>query len=275
MNMRKITSLTTLISFVLLMITSIVLYIVPAGRVAFWADYRLWGLSKADWNAVHINLGVLMLVAIILHVYYNWKPMLSYMRNKSRQLRVFTLDFNISLIVTLAVFFGTLAGIPPLSSIIDFGVELSEQANQFYGEPPYGHAELSSLTVFAGKIEADLDASLAALKFAGVVVASPKNTVLEIATANATSPQHIYEIIKPVEEVDVVSEMPEETPTGTGKKTLLQICELYQLDQVKIVQELAKQGLKVSLEQTMKANATANSLEPSDIYMAIYKLINR
>ena len=46
MNMRKITSLTALISFVLLLVTSIILYILPSGRVAYWAGYRLWSLSS-------------------------------------------------------------------------------------------------------------------------------------------------------------------------------------------------------------------------------------
>ncbi|RLB96386.1 MAG: hypothetical protein DRH90_24660 [Deltaproteobacteria bacterium] len=50
MNMKKITSLTSLISFLVLLLNSVVLYIVPHGRVANWADWRLWGLSKTDWG---------------------------------------------------------------------------------------------------------------------------------------------------------------------------------------------------------------------------------
>ncbi|MFP7753178.1 DUF4405 domain-containing protein [Thermodesulfobacteriota bacterium B35] len=48
MNIRRITSMTMLVSFVLLSVTSIVLYIVPHGRVAYWADWHLWGLSKTQ-----------------------------------------------------------------------------------------------------------------------------------------------------------------------------------------------------------------------------------
>jgi hypothetical protein len=40
MKLRKITSLTALLSFVLMLVTSIILYIVPQGRVAYWADWR-------------------------------------------------------------------------------------------------------------------------------------------------------------------------------------------------------------------------------------------
>ncbi len=44
--MHKITSLTALISFLLLVLNSIVLYITPHGRIAYWADWRFWGLTK-------------------------------------------------------------------------------------------------------------------------------------------------------------------------------------------------------------------------------------
>lgn len=45
MNLRRLTSLTALTSFVLLLVTSVVVYLAPQGRVAYWADWRLWGLS--------------------------------------------------------------------------------------------------------------------------------------------------------------------------------------------------------------------------------------
>ncbi|MDX2479423.1 MAG: DUF4405 domain-containing protein [Desulfuromusa sp.] len=271
MNMRKITSLTALISFVLLMLTSTILYIVPAGRVAYWADYRLWSLSKEDWGDVHINLGVLLLISILLHVYYNWKPMVSYMKNKSKQLRIFTPDFNVSLAVTMIVFFGTLAGIPPMSSIINFGAAISDKANLYYGEPPYGHAELSPLADFVDKVKVDLLESMAMLKSAGIKVESPAQTMKEIADANGISPQHVYAVIKP-KGGSVSNEMPEEAPGGTGSRTLAQICEMYQLNPAEIVQGLAAKSIVAAPGQSMKEIAAANSLDPHAIYSVIYIL---
>ena len=78
MKLRKITSLTALLAFILMLLTSIILYIVPQGRIAYWSDWRLFGLSKTDWGNLHINLGFLFLIAIGLHVYYNWKPLMAY-----------------------------------------------------------------------------------------------------------------------------------------------------------------------------------------------------
>jgi hypothetical protein len=56
--------------------------------VAYWADWRLWGLTKEQWGNVHINIGLLFLLSIFLHIYYNWKALLAYLKNKARQLTV-------------------------------------------------------------------------------------------------------------------------------------------------------------------------------------------
>lgn len=274
MSMRKITSLTALISFVLLMATSIVLYIVPAGRVAYWAGYKLWGLDKVQWGHVHINLGFLLLIAIILHVYYNWSAMISYMKNRSKQVQIFTANFNISLVVTLIVFFGTLAGIPPMSSIINMGDAISEKSNLYYGEPPYGHAELSPLADFVDKVKLDLDESLTKLQAAGIKVDSPAQTMQEIATANGLSPQHVYDAIKPTGSGSSTG-MPAEAPGGTGGRTLEQICQMYQLDHNSIVAGLAEKGITVESGQKIKDIATANGLDPHAVYAAIYELAGR
>lgn len=63
--------------------TSVILYIVPHGRIAYWSDWHLFGLSKEEWGRIHNNLGVLFLLSLFLNLYYNWKPILFYLKNKT------------------------------------------------------------------------------------------------------------------------------------------------------------------------------------------------
>lgn len=46
MKSRKCVSLTAGLAFLVMLITSFVHCIVPQGRIAYWADWQLWGLSK-------------------------------------------------------------------------------------------------------------------------------------------------------------------------------------------------------------------------------------
>ena len=94
MTIRKTTSLTLLLSFIVLILTSLVLYVVPEGRVAYWSDWRWLWLSKSQWGDIHTNSGFLFLVAGLLHLLYNWKPIVSYLKNRAKRVRLFTPDHD-------------------------------------------------------------------------------------------------------------------------------------------------------------------------------------
>jgi hypothetical protein len=167
MKIRKITSLTAALAFILIIITSIVLYVVPQGRVAYWADWRFLGLTKTEWGNLHINLGLLFLIALVLHIYYNWKPLLSYLKDKARKMKVLTAEFNVALIITVLFMVGTYLLVPPFSWMMTLNDYFKDAGAEKYGEPPYGHAELSSLKTFAKKTGLDLTKATALLQDAG------------------------------------------------------------------------------------------------------------
>ncbi|HKI81481.1 MAG TPA: DUF4405 domain-containing protein, partial [Pseudodesulfovibrio sp.] len=104
---RKITSLTALLSFAVTTLTSVILYIVPEGRVAYWADWHLLGMTKSQWGDVHTTVGTLFLAALLLHIWLNWKPLMNYMKNRMRELVVMTAPMIVSFILVFLVFAGT------------------------------------------------------------------------------------------------------------------------------------------------------------------------
>jgi hypothetical protein len=60
---RALTSLCSLVSFLLLVFIGMILYIEPHGRVAYWIKWNLMGLEKDQWGNIHIFSGLLILVA--------------------------------------------------------------------------------------------------------------------------------------------------------------------------------------------------------------------
>ena len=101
MQLRRLVSLTALLTFLLLVLTGVVLYIVPQGRVAYWSGWTLWGLSKTQWTSFHINLALLFLIAGALHVYYNWKAITTYLRDRLKRMVVLTREFVLALLICL------------------------------------------------------------------------------------------------------------------------------------------------------------------------------
>ncbi len=276
MNIRKITSMTMFISFILLVLTSVILYIVPQGRVAYWADWHLWGLSKTEWGNQHINLGFLFLFAGLLHIYYNWRPITAYMKNRARELKVFTFSFNMAMLFTLVVGLGTYFEIPPMSSVINLGDYFKDSAAAKYGEPPYGHAELSSLKLFSKKQDLDLDKAMELLKKGGIQFSDSKETLAVIAAGNKLSPQAIYEIIKPAVRKKATGTkvtFPETPKSGFGNMTLAVVCSEYNLIFHDIRRGLEKKNVKADADMTIKEIAEENGKDPMAIFEDIYDLV--
>ena len=151
MNLKKITSLTMLFAMIIMAFTGIILFIAPPGRIANWANWELFVLTKEQYGSLHSTMMVLFIVATILHLFYNWKPITSYMKTKSKQLVIFSKDLMAAFLITAIFVVGTLALKPPFSSFLDFGSDMKESWQKEYGTPPYSHAELSSLENFCKK----------------------------------------------------------------------------------------------------------------------------
>ncbi len=277
MNIRKTTSLTAGLSFIAIVVTSLILYIVPQGRVAYWSDWRLWGLSKEQWGNIHINTGILFLLALGLHIYYNWTPIKNYLKNKAKKLILFTREFNLALALTLICLLGTLFEIPPFSSILAVSDAIKDHAAVKYGEPPYGHAELSSLKTFTQKVGLDLDQSLERIKSAGFAVKDGSQTLIELSKINNVPPQQLYLVMKPKADpsksqaviVGKAVQLPDSPPPGTGNMTLADLCAQFNLNIKTLLRDLSEAGIRANEGQTMKKIAETNQTAPMDIYEKI------
>lgn len=274
MTLRKILSLTMLLSFFLCILTSVILYIVPEGRVAYWADWRLWGLSKNEWGNLHINLGFLFLFAGLLHLFYNWNAVAAYLKNRAREVKVFTGSFNVALILILVVGFGTYWKIPPMSLVLNFGHSFKDAAAKKYGEPPYGHAELSLLASFYRKTELDPVKARELMGKAGIFVKDEKQTVAAIAAQNKMTPKALFDIIKPASKVVEAAALtfPDAPMPGFGNKTLQEICTTYTLQPARIIQGLARENIPARPDQTIREIAGAAKMEPSAFFAILHRV---
>ena len=273
MDLRKFLSLTLLISLVPLLITSVVLYIVPEGRVAYWSDWKMLGLSKTQWGDIHINLGWLFLFAGIFHLYLNWRPIVSYMKNRVRELKVFTLEFSFGFLLTLFFIVGTLLGIPPLSTILDFGTSFKEAAAIKYGEPPYGHAERSSLESLARRTGLDVDRVLGELERAELVASGKEQTLLEVARVNNKTPKEVWMVAQQarVEAVQGgVEPFPDSPFPGFGRQKLIDICTRYDLDTAQVIELFQENGMVADETKTIKEIAAVNNSDPHHLFEIIH-----
>ena len=97
--MKKITSLSLGFSFLIMSCTGIILYIAPHGRVSRWLDWHLFGLNKEQYQELHTTCMVSLLFFGILHIYFNWRAILCYLRDSSRKISFRKKEFLIAFIL--------------------------------------------------------------------------------------------------------------------------------------------------------------------------------
>ena len=282
--MRKITSMTMFLSFTVVILNSVVLYVVPEGRVAYWADWTFLGMTKSQWGQQHTTVGFLFIAAGLLHTYFNWHRIVTYMQNKVRETKIFTKPFSIALAVVAVFIVGTYYQIPPISSINHLSEHFKESAAETYGEPPYGHAESSSLKMFVKREGFDLQKAMQLLEGAGIKVLSEKNTLKEIANGAGKSPQHIYNIIKlaTVAELNLpdasaaveLQAFPDAPQSGWGNKTLAEVCELYGLNRERIIHKLSDKGISAEGDRKIKEIAAENGLQSMELFEMLHEIVN-
>jgi hypothetical protein len=145
-NTRAFTSLYMVISGLFIAATGLVLYLAPAGRVAHWVDWRFIFLTKEQWQAVHTIFSLIFVIAVVLHLYFNWAILWSYLKNRMKAGVRMKRELGTAALFTLAVFGLTLFGIPPFKTVMDFGTYLTDSWATEQTEPPVPHAEELTLS---------------------------------------------------------------------------------------------------------------------------------
>jgi hypothetical protein len=261
MNLKKITSLTMMFVVIIMTYTGIMLFISPPGRIANWTNWKLFGLSKESYVQIHSMFMVLFILMTLIHVYYNWKPLTSYMKNTAREMIVFTKEMLVAIILVAVFLLGTISFIPPFSSFLDFGVGVKNSWEKEYGTAPYAHAELSSLKMFVKKMGYDLEKTQGILKTNNVKF-EVTQSLSQIGDNNSLSPQFIYNLLRKNFE-----KAGEETIqlTGMGRKTISEVAKTLRLSDAELISKLKALGIDAKEDEKFREVAEKYDMSPMDV----------
>ena len=126
--LRKVVSLILLYSFFIMVVSGIVMFISPFWRLAMMIHWRILGLGKMDYIALHDIFMIVFTIAGILHIILNFKAIKHYLKNRAKKLIIFTKPFIISTLFTVALFYATILHIKPLETF----VKLDKSFNSYW-----------------------------------------------------------------------------------------------------------------------------------------------
>lgn len=213
---RVLISLVTALSFVAMSLSGIAAFIVPQGKVAYWTNWTFIGLSKTEWGNIHITTSVLFLVAGIWHTWYNWTPLMQYLKGVPGRMSASWRDLAIAVLITVFFAVGAVTRTPPLNYILNFNNWIKESwVRTPADDPPFGHAELLSLKGFCKKMYIETGEALQELRQAGLTVTDENSTIEQIARTNRLTPAGVYQLIKKLEKPDMPQQSAVQQPTAT------------------------------------------------------------
>ncbi|MGD9807005.1 MAG: DUF4405 domain-containing protein [Deferribacterales bacterium] len=282
--LRKAVSMASLFSFIYLAFSGIVMYFTPAGRIAYWADWRIFGMNKTMYNQTHITISMLFLVLMVLHLWLNWKPLLSYMKNRSGRLVIFTKETILGFILAVLVVWGTLALVPPFGNILFALDDIKEDYEYSLGNPPYPHAELTTMAAFIKRMKFDEVKAIEILNAEGIKYTMEEN-LKTIANNNNTDPAHIFALLKPtqiegaedepvtmyegVQEGVDMSKYESMMGSGMGKKSVADAAAQVGISVEEALNRLMKYNIEADENDSLKSVGEEAGTMPMDIFIII------
>jgi len=282
--LRKAVSMTAMFSFIYLAFSGVVMYVTPPGRIAYWADWRIFGMNKTMYNETHVTISMLFLVCMVLHIWLNWKPIMNYMKNRSGSLVIFTKETVLGLLLSVLFVSGTLMGASPFSNILNALGDIKDDYEYSLGNPPYPHAELTTLLAFIKRMKFDEKAAIEVLNSEKIQFTMEQN-LKTIADNNGVDPADIFNLLKPTqkegaEDEPVVmyegvqggvymSKYEDMAGSGMGRKSVANAAEHAGISIDKALERLKKYGIEAASEDTLKDVGTEAGIMPMDIFIII------
>jgi len=194
-NFRGFISLSLTLAFFVLAATGLVLYIIPPGRVAFWINWKLLGMTKGNWSAVHTIFSFAVIALSVIHLTLNWRALVKHMRSKVACGLGLRKELGISLVLVGAVFAGALFELPPFGSALEFGASVKNSWEEGAPVAPAPHTELKTVEEVVNDFGMRLDMVLDKLEKNGVSGTEPGITLKELAAENNIPPSELYAIM--------------------------------------------------------------------------------
>jgi hypothetical protein len=272
-NWRGFVSVATGLSFLVMSITGIVLFITPKGRVAHWVEWRMLGLTKDQWTGLHIWFSLIFMVMAAFHIYLNWRLLLNYFRDKVRRTYALRREWLFSLIICGIVLTGTLADVAPFSSLLVWN-ELIKNSWEVLGQQaPIPHAELMTLAEIADKVKGiDAETMVTNLRDGGIEVESAYVIVGQLAKENNLSPRELYTIAVGQNFSNSAGESGKADSGkgyrgryGLGQLTLQQYCNRSGLDVNESIERLRNKSIQAQPDMLLRDIAHGAGIHASDI----------
>ncbi len=118
-NWRGLVTLVILLSSIIVLISGVVMFVAPSGRVAREIGWTLLGLDRAQWQTLHLSFAIVFVAIGIFHLGFNWQGLLHHLRDRMSRHLTLNWEAVVALAAVIWVAIGAVWMFPPASSLHD------------------------------------------------------------------------------------------------------------------------------------------------------------
>lgn len=278
-NTRALTTLTVTMSFLIIATSGVILYVSPKGRVANWTGWSMAGLTKEGWASIHTTMAILFLLASALHIVYNWRPLLKYLKMPLAEgVKRSQAEMIGAVALILVVILGTLYSVPPFSTVGALGENIKSYWETRSVAGPYVHAEDDTLAAFAQKLGREESDLLERLASKGYATDNMNLKVKELAEQYDVTPATLFSALSsggagvgPAGEHGAMGAGPGGPGGGGGfgRKSLAQVCTESNVDLDTAIAALKAKGITASGSDNVRTLANRAGMNPGELLEAV------
>ncbi len=196
-NWQSFISIGLLFSFIIMLLSGVILYVAPEGSLSRWIGWDVFNLTKKQWEHQHSVFSLLFILFSIFHIFkINWGLLLSYFALEKKRLNNIK-ELLAALIISVVVFIGTFYDLSPFKNFINLGSNISDNYSIEVEMPDIPDIDKLSLKEFSEKA---FNISVTELEIIlennNLEIDNSNISVNELCLENNISPQELYLLIK-------------------------------------------------------------------------------
>jgi hypothetical protein len=286
--------------FLLLTVSGIIIYFTPNGRIANWTNWTLWGLTKTEWQGLHVIFSCLFIIFMMLHLFFNWKVLSSYLKSKAsagiRLKREFALSTGIAALFIII----TLIKWQPVWILMDWREDIKQKGNSMESSFPISNSEDLSVEKISEIILEPIEKTITSYRNNGVSSLDPEKVLKMMSEQSTASAEKIHALINSnghrprfgrnpglnevqsgegsIDKSNIAPDdehtnekSPEGRGFGYGRKTIAEFCAQNGITVDTGINKLKKNGINAKPGDKIRSLAETHNIRPSEVARFIEK----
>ena len=124
---KNFISFTILFLFIIILFSAVALNLRPEGSVALWIGWKFLGLSKENWEGIHVIISILFVTFVLIHFFLNIKLFTHYLKNKLNGGIKLKIEFFTSVIMVSVFLFLSIWQVQPVWKLHQWRLSLKKR----------------------------------------------------------------------------------------------------------------------------------------------------